>query len=124
MSDIQVRIAELIESGWTYSALADELDVHRTSIYDWESGKHSPAHAKIVLRFLETLLQRQPPKKRRYKEGHYLQRNKASKRRLAVDPPGVRITQAGRNNAGAQDRQGHAAATLGQSSYQRAAAAA
>tara|TARA_B100000809_G_scaffold155306_1_gene152615 strand:- start:121 stop:378 length:258 start_codon:yes stop_codon:yes gene_type:complete len=83
MSNIQVRITELIESGWTYSALADELGVHRTSIYDWESGKHNPAHARIVLGYMDTLLQRQPPKKRRYKEGHYLQRKKAERERNA-----------------------------------------
>jgi hypothetical protein len=73
---IKDKLDQLLEAGWTQQALADALDVHRVSIYEWRNGKHMPAHPGLVLAALDGLLKQKPPKKRRYPEGHYLQRKK------------------------------------------------
>ena len=78
MSAVKQRIRELIEKGWTYQAIADALEVHRTSIHDWESDRHQPAHPNMVVMALDTLTKRKPPPRRRYPGTHHLQR-KSSK---------------------------------------------
>ena len=70
MDDIRIKISELMRNGWTRQAIADELDVHRTSIHEWEVGKHAPTHPKLVLAALDSLLERKRiPKQRRYAPG-------------------------------------------------------
>ena len=39
MDEMRTKIAELMGKGWTRQAIADELEVHRTSIHEWEVGK-------------------------------------------------------------------------------------
>ena len=69
MNDVQSVLGELKAKGWTLSAISDEIEVHRDSVANWDSGRHPPANAKVVMLALENLLRRQKvPKKRRYKK--------------------------------------------------------
>jgi len=68
MEDIQIKINELQEKGWTLAALADELGVTVNAVEKWKAGDRYPRNAKAVLIVLELLAERkQIPKKRRYK---------------------------------------------------------
>ena len=68
MNDIQIKIKELQEKGWTLAALADELGVTVNAVEKWKSGDRYPSNAKAVLIVLEQLSERKRiPKKRRYK---------------------------------------------------------
>ena len=78
MNDIQQKIAELQAQGWTIAAVADELDVHHSTIRRWESGDRHPENSKPVLMALDVLTNRKPPPRRRYPGTHHLQR-KSSK---------------------------------------------
>ena len=66
--------------GWTHQAIADELGVTWSGLRNWETGFRSPVNAKPVELALSVLLDRKPPPKRRYPEGHYMQRAKANAR--------------------------------------------
>jgi hypothetical protein len=76
MEEIRQKITKLREQGWTLSAIAEELGVNRETAYGWVARGHSPANIKLVSVALDALFDKQPPKKRRYPEGHYLQRRK------------------------------------------------
>jgi hypothetical protein len=53
--------------GWTIAALADELAVHRDTVYSWASGKNPPENPRLMLMALERLLRRKRiPKRKRY----------------------------------------------------------
>ena len=68
MDDIQIKINELQEKGWTLAALADELGVTVNAVEKWKAGNRYPRNAKAVLIVLEQLAERKRiPKKRRYK---------------------------------------------------------
>ena len=68
MNDIQIKIKELQEKGWTLAALADELGVTVNAVEKWKAGDRYPSNAKSVLIVLEELTERKRiPKKRRYK---------------------------------------------------------
>jgi hypothetical protein len=65
MNDVQSRIAELQEKGWTLAAIADEVELTVNAVQKWKAGDHSPN--KATLAFLDQLLtRRRIPKKRRY----------------------------------------------------------
>ena len=67
MNDVQAKIAELEQKGWTLSALADELDVTVNAVEKWKHGDRYPANSKAVLAMLDEISKRkQIPKKRRY----------------------------------------------------------
>lgn len=67
MNDIQARIAELQEKGWTLASLADELGVTTNAVEKWKAGDRYPNNAKAILLLLDQLLKRKRiPKKRRY----------------------------------------------------------
>ena len=67
MNDIQSRLAELQERGWTLAALADELEVTVNAVEKWKAGDRYPSNAKAVLTLLGQLLERKHiPKQRRY----------------------------------------------------------
>ncbi len=67
MNDIQSRLAELQEKGWTLAALADELGVTVNAVEKWKAGNRYPSNAKAILMLLEQLTERKRiPKKRRY----------------------------------------------------------
>jgi len=68
MNDVQIKINELQEKGWTLAALADELGVTVNAVEKWKAGNRYPSNAKAVLIVLEQLSDRKRiPKKRRYK---------------------------------------------------------
>jgi len=70
MNDMQDRIAQLQEKGWTLAALADELGVTPNAVEKWKAGDRQPSNAKVTLSFLDQLAKRKRiPKKRRYTKG-------------------------------------------------------
>jgi DNA-binding transcriptional regulator YiaG len=73
MNEVQIKIEELKNAGWTKQAVADELGVTWQAVQYWHKGERYPKNSKPVLIFLDSLLKRNPPKKRRYPDGHYLQ---------------------------------------------------
>lgn len=67
MGDVERILGELRAKGWTFAAIADEIEVHRETVVSWGAGRHSPANTKLVVLALEGLLRRQRvPKRRRY----------------------------------------------------------
>jgi transcriptional regulator with XRE-family HTH domain len=67
MNEIQTKIAELQEKGWTLAALADELGVTVNAVEKWKAGHRYPRNAKAVLIVLGQLTERKrTPKKKRY----------------------------------------------------------
>ncbi len=67
MNDVQIKINELQEKGWTLAALADELEVTVNAVEKWKAGDRYPSNAKAVLTLLDQLLERKRiPKQRRY----------------------------------------------------------
>jgi transcriptional regulator with XRE-family HTH domain len=71
LNDIQTRIAQLQEKGWTIAAIADELEVTTNAVEKWKAGDRNPSNQKATLAFLDKLLERKRiPKKRRYSKGN------------------------------------------------------
>lgn len=67
MNDVQGKIAELQEKGWTLVALADELAVTVNAVEKWKAGDRQPSNAKAIILLFDQLLKRKRiPKKRRY----------------------------------------------------------
>ena len=68
MNDIQAKLAELKERGWTLTAIADELEISHNAVEKWKAGDRYPRNAKAVLIVLDQLSKRKRiPKKKRYK---------------------------------------------------------
>lgn len=69
-SEVQLKIAELKEKGWTLAAIADELGVTSDTIEFWNAGKRNPTNAKAVLAMLAKVSEKKRiPKRRRYAKG-------------------------------------------------------
>lgn len=69
-NEIQTRIAQLVEKGWTLAAIADELDVKSDTVENWRAGRRNATNAKAVLAMLDKLSKsKRIPKKRRYAKG-------------------------------------------------------
>lgn len=69
-SEIQTKIAQLVEKGWTLAAIADELGVTSDTVELWRAGKRNPTNAKAILLMLNKLLEKKRiPKKKRYTKG-------------------------------------------------------
>ena len=67
MNEVQERIAQLQDKGWTLAALADELGVTVNAVEKWKAGDRQATNAKAVLAMLDRIAQRKRiPKKRRY----------------------------------------------------------
>ncbi|MFC2008393.1 helix-turn-helix domain-containing protein [Chloroflexota bacterium] len=67
MNEVQAKIAELQQKGWTVAALADELGVTVNAVEKWKAGDRYPQNAKAVLIVLGQLTKRKRiPKKWRY----------------------------------------------------------
>ncbi len=67
MNNIQIKINELQEKGWTLAALADELEVTVNAVEKWKAGDREPRNAKAVLMLLDQLtVRKRVPKQRRY----------------------------------------------------------
>jgi len=68
MNNIQAKLAELEEKGWTLTAIADELEISHNAVEKWKAGDRYPRNAKAVLIVLDQLSKRKRiPKKKRYK---------------------------------------------------------
>ena len=66
-SEIQTLIAQLNAKGWTYSAIADELGSDYRTLWQWRTGRFTPAHSKaIALALRHLLVRKRIPKKKRY----------------------------------------------------------
>ncbi len=69
-SEIQSKIAELTEKGWTLAAIADELGVTPDTVELWKAGKRSPTNAKGILLMLDKVSEKKRiPKRKRYAKG-------------------------------------------------------
>lgn len=69
MNDIQSKIQELQEKGWTLAALADEIEQSLSAVEKWKSGGRYPANTKAILNLLDDIAKRKRiPKKKRYKD--------------------------------------------------------
>jgi len=67
MNDIQKKLSELQEKGWTIAALANELAQARVTLDKWVYGERYPANAKAILAMLDQIYKRKRiPKKKRY----------------------------------------------------------
>ena len=67
MNEVQQRLVDLRAKGWTWAAIADELEVTKNAVEKWNAGDRAPANRKSILEHLGRLLQRKRvPKKRRY----------------------------------------------------------
>jgi hypothetical protein len=66
-NEVQTRLAQLQEKGWTLAALADELEITTNAVEKWKAGDRTPSNLKATLAFLDKLLERKRiPKRRRY----------------------------------------------------------
>lgn len=67
MNEVQTKIAELQQKGWTLAALADELGVTVNAVEKWKAGDRQPSNEKAVITLLDQIAKRKRiPKKRRY----------------------------------------------------------
>ena len=67
MNEVQTKIAELQQKGWTLAALADELGVTPNAVEKWKAGDRRPSNGKAILTLLEQIAKRKRiPKQRRY----------------------------------------------------------
>ena len=67
MNEVQSKIAELQQKGWTLAALADELGVTPNAVEKWKAGDRRPSNGKAILTLLEQIAKRKRiPKQRRY----------------------------------------------------------
>ena len=66
MNDVQEKLLELKDRGWTMAAVADELDVSHMSVFRWQKGIRKADNSRSVLHMLDTLMKRKRiPKRRR-----------------------------------------------------------
>jgi ribosome-binding protein aMBF1 (putative translation factor) len=67
MNDVQSKISELQEKGWTLATLADELEVTVKAVEKWKAGDRYPNNVKAILALLDQILERKHvPKMKRY----------------------------------------------------------
>ena len=66
MTEVETLSLGLRELGWTYSAIADAVGVHRETAVAWARGR-PPTYPRLIERALRDLLHRRVPKKRRYR---------------------------------------------------------
>ena len=67
MNDVQIKLLELKDRGWTMRAIADELAVSHITVYRWQKGIRKAENSRSVLYMLGTLVKRKriPKQKRR-----------------------------------------------------------
>jgi DNA-binding transcriptional regulator YiaG len=69
-NEVQSKIAQLVEKGWTLAAISDELGVKPDTVENWKAGRRNPTNAKPILGMMDTLIKKkQIPKQRRYAKG-------------------------------------------------------
>jgi transcriptional regulator len=68
--EIQAKIDQLVEKGWTLAAIADELGITSDTVELWKAGKRNPTNAKGVLLMLNRVSNKKRiPKRKRYAKG-------------------------------------------------------
>jgi len=67
MNDVQIKLLELKDRGWTMRAIADELAVSHMTVYRWQKGIRKAENSRSVLYMLGTLVKKKriPKQKRR-----------------------------------------------------------
>ncbi len=69
-NEIQPRISQLVEKGWTLAAIADELGVTSDTVEFWRAGKRQPTNIRGVLLMLDKVSEKKRiPKRKRYAVG-------------------------------------------------------
>ena len=69
-TEIQSRITQLVERGWTLAAIADELGVTSDTVEHWRAGRRNPTNAKAVSLMLDKVSgKKRIPKRKRYALG-------------------------------------------------------
>ena len=70
MNDIQEKIAQLRENGWSITALSERIGQARVTVDKWKSGERYPASPKAILILLDQVAkEKRIPPKRRYQKG-------------------------------------------------------
>ena len=66
MNDVQEKLLELKDRGWTMAAVADELCVSHMAVFRWQKGMREAENSRSVLYLLDALMKRKRiPKQRR-----------------------------------------------------------
>ena len=67
MNDVQNKLLELKDRGWTMAAIADELGVSHMAVFRWQKGMRKAENSRSVVYMLDTLIKRKriPKRKRR-----------------------------------------------------------
>ena len=64
MDDVQTLIADLKAKDWGNKSIADAIGVTVNAVEKWQAGDRNISRSHLIL--LNQLLNRKPPKKRRY----------------------------------------------------------
>ena len=64
-NEVQTRLLELKDKGWTMAAISDELGVTHMTVYRWQKGMRNAENSRSVLHMLDTLMKRSKVPKRR-----------------------------------------------------------
>ena len=78
MNDVQEKLLELKDRGWTIAAIADELGVSHMSVFRWQKGMRKADNSRSVLYLLDTLMKRKRIPKRRRRVSSSSLRNASS----------------------------------------------
>ena len=66
MNELRNLLNDLVERGWTYTALGEELGVRRDTVWNWHRGAYAPRAPHAIEVALRVLTQQDPPLRRRY----------------------------------------------------------
>lgn len=70
MNDIQEKLAQLQNNGWSITALAERIEQARVTLDKWKSGERYPASPRAILALLDQVAkEKRIPPKRRYQQG-------------------------------------------------------
>ena len=75
VNDVQNKLLDLKDRGWTMAAIADELHVSHMTVYRWQKGMRKAENSRSVLCMLGTLLKRKRIPKQRRRGSSYSSRN-------------------------------------------------
>ncbi len=68
-NEVQKRITQLEDKGWTLASIGRELDVTEDAVGKWKRDERHPRTEKLVLDALVQLMKKKPPKKKLYAKG-------------------------------------------------------
>ena len=69
VNEVQRKLADLEEKGWTLAAIARELGVSYNAVQKWKAGDRQPANYHVVLERLEGVCRRKRAPKKRFTAG-------------------------------------------------------